>query len=100
MSQKARRVFTLAALVFALSVVLPAPSQAAGLRGWQPPDLVGRVWSWLADLGLISRHEAKPAGRWEKEGSGINPDGSPKSPTPQPTTNSDQGSMIDPDGRK
>lgn len=100
-SRRAVAAFTLAAALF---LVLPAPSQAAGL--WVSPSVtVSRVWSWLESLGIFK--PAAPARRmaapWAKEGSMIDPNGGRTVPgttstTPPASALSEEGSAIDPDG--
>jgi hypothetical protein len=100
MFQRIRRSLAMIGLLTAFFLALPAPSQAATL--WEPAASAGiavRVWSWLESLGLAPRPAApprRPASRWEKQGSMIDPNGTPTHPAA--TTNSDQGSGIDPNG--
>jgi hypothetical protein len=105
MSQKNRRALAVASVIAALFLALPAPSQAAGLWSWEPVDLVSRVWFWLENLGWLPHKgettPAQPAGRWEKDGCGINPDGTPRcSATPPAITNSEEGTGLNPDGTR
>jgi len=106
MSRKIRRPLAAFSVMAALFLALPAPSHAAGFLEWRPsPGLVAWVWTWLEDLGfgtLGSRPPGSPISWWEKEGSGINPDGS-KVPGINPTqppasTAGEEGSMIEPNG--
>jgi hypothetical protein len=92
MSQQLRRVLIAAGLTVALLLVVPAPSRAAALR--EPGrsfDFMERVWSWLEGL-LPTAPAARPAPK------GAAGQKTTSSPTPPPPT-TDQGSMIDPDGR-
>jgi hypothetical protein len=101
MFQRIRRSLAMIGLLTAFFLALPAPSQAAAL--WEPAASAGiavRVWSWLESLGLAPRPAAtprRPASRWEKQGSMIDPNGLPTYP---PAANSEQGSGIDPNGNK
>jgi len=98
MSHRIRRTLTVLGLLAALFLALPSPSNAAGL--WDPAAtavLTSRVWSWLEGLGLTPHKPAtarRPAARLEKAGTAIDPNGT----TPPPSTTSDQGSGIDPNG--
>jgi hypothetical protein len=92
MSQQLRSVLIAAGLTAALLLAVPAPSRAAALR--EPAlssSLMDRVWSWLEGLlpGAPASQPAPkgPAGR------------KTLLPPPPPPPLSDQGSMIDPDGR-
>jgi hypothetical protein len=103
MSQKNRRTLAVASVIAALFLALPAPSQAAGLWSWEPVDLAARMWSWLEDLGVLPQGAAsahQPSVRWEKEGSMVDPNGQPRSTTPPASTNSDEGSGVNPDGSR
>jgi hypothetical protein len=99
MSQKIRRTLAVVAVLAALSLALPSPSQAASLWNWQSADLAARVWSWLQGFGLVPQGE-KPSSGLEKQGSMIDPDGGKTPGSTPPSMTSDQGSMIDPDGAK
>lgn len=104
MSLRFRRTAAALSLGTALFLVSPVPSQAAGFG--PSPVTLARVWTWLESLGIVkpvpSQH--KPAARWEKEGSAIDPDGRTIPGTtltaPPDSATSDQGSAIDPDGNK
>jgi hypothetical protein len=97
MSQHARRALAALGLMAALLLAAPPPSRAAGLR--ELPSVTGfaaRAWAWLENL-LPDR----PAARGEKQVSTTGTDGTLASPTaPPPTGISDEGSAIDPNGRK
>lgn len=101
---RSRRAVAALSLAAALFLVLPAPSQAAGL--WETPSVVvSRVWSWMESLGFVKPTRLqRVAAPWAKEGSMIDPDGQtvPRttSTAPPASATSDQGSMIDPDGDK
>lgn len=118
MSHKSRRTLAIASVIAASFLVLPAPSQAAGLWPFEPTDLAARVWTWIESFrgghGLAPQpHQS--SFRLEKEGSGINPDGlsqvgakqgslvdpdgHPGATPTSSSTNTDQGSMVDPDGK-
>lgn len=107
MSQQIRRVFVALGLTATLFLATPSPSSAAGLRNsLVANDFAARVWAWLE--GLLPGSTApvstsrKPAALLEKEGSAIDPDGRSLptgSSAPASSTNSDQGSMIDPNGK-
>jgi hypothetical protein len=104
MFQRIRRSLVMVGLLTAFCLALPAPSQAAPL--WGPAASAGiavRVWSWLESLGLAPRPAAtprRPASRWEKQGSMIDPNGAPTNPPAASATSGDQGSGIDPNGGK
>lgn len=114
MSQRIRTLVVAVALGAALAVALPAPSEAAVLRGGSRPvlDIWERAWEWLARLVAPGERPARwdkqggaidPNGAWEKEGGAIDPDGSPKpgSAAPAPDTNtSEEGGAIDPNGAR
>ncbi|HTG31802.1 MAG TPA: hypothetical protein VLB76_02635 [Thermoanaerobaculia bacterium] len=89
MSQYTRRVLAALGLTAALLLAAPPPSRAAGFR--ELPSVTGfaaRAWAWLENL-LPSPPEAKEAA------------GTLTSPTtPPPTGTSDEGSAVDPNGRK
>ena len=95
MSQRKPIVLVAAVLTVAFAVV-PAPSQAAGFRGEGVSVLAAweRAWAWVARQ--IGGGELR-----QKEGSAINPDGSPKpgSAAPAPDTATiETGGGVDPDG--
>lgn len=103
MSQRIRRSLAVG-LLTALSLALPAPSQAAGL--WDPaaPTVwMARAWSWLESLGLVS---GKPAP--EPRRSAVQQKSGPVAPGAPGTTSTltespggpYQGSGIDPNGGK
>src|SRR5689334_1144780 len=49
---QSRRAVATLSLAAALFLVLPAPSQAAGL--WTAPsEVISRVWSWMEGLGIV-----------------------------------------------
>ena len=85
MSQHARRVLAALGLMAALLLAAPPPSRAAGLR--ELPSVTGfvaRSWAWL-----------------EKQVSAAKAAGTLASPTPPPPAGtSEEGSAIDPNGRK
>jgi hypothetical protein len=89
MSQHARRVLAALGLMVALLLAAPPPSRAAGLR--ELPSVTGfaaRAWAWLENL-LPGPPAVKEAA------------GTLTSPTPPPHTGtSEEGSAIDPNGRK
>jgi hypothetical protein len=97
MSQHARRVLAALGLMATLLLAAPLPSRAAGLR--ELPSVTGfaaRAWAWLENL-LPDR----PAARGERQVFSTKTDGTLTSPTaPPPTGTSDEGSAIDPNGRK
>ena len=97
MSQHARRVLAALGLMAALLLAAPPPSRAAGLR--ELPSVAGfaaRAWAWLENL-LPDR----PAARGETQASATKTAGSLTSPpAPPPTGTSDEGSAVDPNGRK
>lgn len=102
MSQRIRRSLAVG-LLAALSLALPAPSQAAGL--WNPaaPTVwMSRAWSWLESLGLVSGKPATAPRRSaaHREKTGLVDPGDPSTTTQPPSsgTGGDQGSGIDPNG--
>jgi len=96
MSQHARRVLAALGLMAVLLLAAPPPSRAAGLR--ELPSMTGfaaRAWAWLENL-LPDR----PA-RGERRVSAAKAAGTLTSPTvPPPSGTSEEGSAIDPNGRK
>lgn len=102
MSQHVRRVLAALGLMAALLLAAPVPSRAAGL--WDLPTVPGiaaRVWTWLESLTGTPRttpSSPRAAVRGEKQG----PDsGVPvSSPAPDSAATADEGSAIDPNGRK
>lgn len=103
MSQRSRIFLAAVALGAILTLAVPAPSRAAGLRGGSTPvlDAWERAWEWLARLVAPGDASPRPTARWEKQGSMIDPDGAPKpgttAPAPDPAT-TEEGPRIDPDG--
>lgn len=102
---QSRRAVATLSLAAALFLVLPAPSQAAGL--WTAPsEVISRVWSWMEGLGIVKPAvpSRRMAAQREKQGGMIDPDGRTTpgtTPVAPPTSaTSDQGGMIDPDGGK
>jgi hypothetical protein len=104
MSQRNRRFLAVVGLAAALTLALPAPSQAVGFWGAQAPTWSARAWAWLDGLGLLPRRPAvparQPANVREKQGSAIDPNGRTVriSIATDPTMSSEQGSAIDPNG--
>ncbi len=96
MFQHARRVLAALGLMAALLLAAP-PSRAAGLRELPPvTGFAAGAWAWLENL-LPNR----PAARGERRVSTAKAAGALTSPTvPPPTGTSDEGSAIDPNGRK
>lgn len=98
---RSRRAVATLSLVAALFLILPTPSQAAGL--WETP-VITRAWSWLESLGIVksAARSRKPAAIWAKEGSMIDPNGLTIPGTtpaaPPASALSEEGSAIDPDG--
>ncbi|HTG35890.1 MAG TPA: hypothetical protein VLB76_23435 [Thermoanaerobaculia bacterium] len=98
MSQSIRRVLAVTGLVAALLFSLPAPSQAAGLRGQVPAaDFMTRAWSWIESL-LPSHGPVASTRRPAIQQKDSFPAPIP-SPVP-PSSTTGQGNMIDPDGVK
>jgi hypothetical protein len=103
MSQQLRRVLIAFGLMAALFLASSMPSRAMGARTLLTGHELGEtLWSWIQSLlpgsGMRRSH---PKGGFEKEGSGINPNGAPSTsivPTPTVSTTHYQGSGIDPDG--
>jgi hypothetical protein len=88
------------ALATALLVATAIPAQAGGLgpgaagsAGWDG------LWRWLAALRLPGLDRPVPGPRevTVKQGSGIDPNGSPNTQSSE-TTGGEQGSGIDPNG--
>ena len=86
--KKNQRWLAAAGLASTLLLAVPSPSMAAG--HWKPaaeaPSLAVRVWSWLESLGIAPRLRTVVV--WEKEGSAIDPDGTPRPGDPKPPTTS------------
>jgi hypothetical protein len=100
MSQRIRRSLAVG-LLTALSLALPAPSQAAGL--WDPAAPTGwvaRAWSWLESLvpGKPAAEPRRSAAHREKSGEATPPGGTSTLTTT--TLPAPQGSGIDPNGGK
>jgi len=98
MSQYTRRVLAALGLTAALLLAAPPPSRAAGFR--ELPSVAGfvaRAWAWLENLP-----PARPAARGERRVSAAKAAGTLTSPAPPApaTGSSDEGSAIDPNGRK
>jgi hypothetical protein len=95
MSQSIRRVLAVTGLVAALLLSVPAPSQAAGLRGQAPAaDLMTRAWSWVESLLGSSRPAASTPQRT------IQQKNAPQTSGPPLTSTTGSGSAMDPDGVK
>jgi hypothetical protein len=97
MSQHVRRVLAALGLTAVLLLAAPPPSRAAGLR--ELPSVTGfaaSAWAWLENL-LPDR----PVARGEKQGYATGTAGTLTSPAAPPSAGtSDEGSAIDPNGRK
>ncbi len=98
MSRRNRMVLTTIGLLAVLSLTAPAPSQAMGLweSGISLADTFERAWSWLTGQrpGATSRERTAP---WRKEGSAINPNGTPVTLTATiPTGDGEEGLGIKP----
>jgi hypothetical protein len=96
MSQQIRRVLVAFGLMAALSLTLPSPSHAAGLRS---PGLAGDftacLWAWLEGL-LPGAATPAPSHRPALKAGTVIVSTAPGDPTA--ATKADQGSAIDPDG--
>jgi hypothetical protein len=104
MSLQLRRVLIALGLMAALVLTSPAPSQAADLRNvLSGHELGANIWVLIQSLWPGSGvHRLHPKSGFEKEGSGIDPNGAPyprTMPVPVPAS-ADEGSMIDPNGKK
>jgi hypothetical protein len=104
MSQRARIVFAVVALTAVLFLAAPMASHAAGHRPGKAPgtSLWEGGWSWLSDL-LLGSVASKPISGLEKDGSTSNSSGALSSGTANSVpvkAQSDQGSIIDPNGAK
>lgn len=107
MSQQIRRVFVALGLMATLFLAAPSPSHAAGFRNsFLDKGFAGRIWEWLESLVPRMATPSSMTGRtvsaYEKEGSGIDPNGGTRPPgmsAPTSITNSDEGSAIDPNGK-
>lgn len=106
LQSRMRRALAAAALAAAVALALPVPSDAAGFKaGVQAPDLWTAALHWLG-----SWWTEVSGGVWNKEGSGIDPNGgsgerdSGTHPndsgwqTVGPSIEPDEGSGIDPNG--
>ncbi len=94
MSQHARRALAALGLMVALLLAASPPSQAAGLR--ELPSVTGfaaRAWAWLENL-LPDRPAARGVFATKTDGALTTP------AAPPPTDTSNEGSAIDPNGRK
>lgn len=94
-SPKVRTILTGMALVVALTVALPARSEAAGFSPARDGgDMWSQVWSWFSELWSTGAGET-----------GLSSLTATETYTPPPTTTSaacggDQGVCIDPNGGK
>lgn len=100
MSRRNRTILPVLGFVAALSLIIPASSQAMGLWESQIPtaQALEKAWSWLTSQlpGAVPEKQ----GDWRKEGSMINPNGGNSLfslPMP-PLDSADEGSMINPNG--
>lgn len=104
MHQPTRRILAAAGLAAILLVAAPASSRAAVFgEGLVAPGFSPRVWSWLEGLLAASpAAPARPSARSTKIGVGIDPNGGTDGldTSTAPDSRKDQGSMIDPNGRK
>ena len=94
MSQHARRVLAALGLTAALLLAAPPPSRAAGFR--ELPSITGfaaRAWAWLENL-LPDRPAARGVFATKTDGTLTSP------AAPPLTDTSNEGSAIDPNGRK
>jgi hypothetical protein len=96
MVQVIRRTVALTALTAALVFAVPAPSQAAHLRGATlagpalATDLVARAWSWLEGAFGVSTL---------RQSTVLHKDGITMPPVVNPPGGNGSGSMVDPDGK-
>lgn len=101
MSQRIRRSLAVG-LLAALSLALPAPSQAAGL--WDPAApaaWMSRAWSWLEGLVAGKPAAAPRRSAAQREKAGLVDPRTPSTLTESdPSTGPYQGSGIDPNGMK
>lgn len=96
MSQRNQRWLAASALAAALLLAVPAPSPAAGFG--KPTagasGLLARAWAWWEGVRILPR----PVVVWEKEGSAIDPNGTPRPVTgfePAPFVTSTPGDRPD-----
>jgi hypothetical protein len=93
-----------AVLALALAAVLGigAPAHAAGWSSWTASSgWLDNALEWIARLwtGGGAGQRPEPAGVKAEQGNGIDPNGSTSTPQPPaPTTNSDYGSGVAPNG--
>ncbi|HEY0514388.1 MAG TPA: hypothetical protein VGH73_20960 [Thermoanaerobaculia bacterium] len=92
-----RRTYAAAGLTAALLLAVPAPSRAVSFRPSALADLMGGAWSWLESLLPGARVPAAPA-QGPKGSVAPTRTDTPPVVIPPPST-TDQGSMIDPDGK-
>jgi hypothetical protein len=92
MSQYVRRVIAALGLMAALLLAAPPPSRAAGLRELPIVPGFARAWAWLEGLWPGTPLEEK-----QESTASLT---SPATPVPPPTGTSDEGSAIDPNGRR
>lgn len=104
------RALAAAALAAVVTLAAPVQSEAAGFRvGAQAPDLWTAALHWLGSWW--TEVSGGVVGAWDKQGSGIDPDGrdgevgsgippngSNLQAVEPPPIESDEGSGIDPDG--
>jgi hypothetical protein len=99
MSQPVRRVVAALGLMAALLLAAPPPSRAAGF-----PPLPGfaRAWAWLEGLWPGTPPAASASHRPERAKTQEATAGltSTATPVPPPSGTTDEGSAIDPNGRK
>jgi hypothetical protein len=105
MSRRSHRRVVLAA-VLAVALALAAPVHAAGRAGWMDvPDLVQQAWDWFAGLwpAAGTSHGRGPGsgtggGLPQKEGLGVDPDGSHVTGTVPSGGQTQSGAGVDPNG--
>jgi hypothetical protein len=92
-----RRAAAAGALVATLA--LAAPARASEWTSWVPgPDLMQTAWQWIAGLWPAPEGVEQPARDLWKEGSGVDPEGSPTNSSTTCQTDCDRGSGSDPEG--
>ena len=104
MPQRNRSALAALLLGAVLVVTIASPAGAAGLQAGRFParstalGALERAWDWLASLLApegAADVSSRQAFRWEKEGTAINPDGTPvASSTTPPATTTGGGSTL------
>jgi len=100
MSRKIRLAVIVLVLVNLAATTAYALPSAGRRSSSGPRSVLTAAWEWFASLVIPAVPRPDLQAGWEKEGSSMDPNGSPQSHSPVSGEMSDLGGSIDPGGNK